>query len=352
MQTFDELSQFHVVRLNGQLFPVSRYETERYQSYQLQPDVVECAGTTAILEQAVDCDALLVVSETLNQDTIAGLQRCRVIARLGAGTDKIDVSEATRQGILVTNVPDFCVEEQADHTFALLLSLARKLTPMRTAMQAGQWADARSQCRSLHRLNGRTLGLIGFGGSGKLVAQRAAGFGMRILATRRRPDQQDPLLAKLGVDLVTLDALLRRADYVSLHLPLNEQTRHLLDAERLAAMQPGALLINTSRGALVDETAVLEALLDGHLGGYGVDTFDQIDLHHSATADPPNHPLLQLPNVVFTPHVAAFSEESSRDVAYGAIDNLATVLSGHWPPAARIVNPTVTPRQHLSHRVV
>ena len=352
MQTLDELSKFHVVRLNGQLFPVSRYETKRYQSYQLQPDIVERAGATAILRQAGDCDALLVVSETLNQETIAGLKRCRVIARLGAGTDKIDVSEATRQGILVTNVPDFCVEEQADHTFALLLALARKLTPMRTAMQAGQWADARAQCRSLHRLQGRTLGLIGFGGSGKLVAQRAVGFGMRILATRQHPDQQDPLLARLGVDLVTLDELLHRADYVSLHLPLNAQTRHLLDADRLAAMQPGALLINTSRGALVDETAVLEALLDGHLGGYGVDTFDQIDLHRSATADPPNHPLLQLPNVVFTPHVAAFSEESSRDVAYGAIDNLADVLSGHWPPAARIVNPTVAPRQPLTHRAL
>ena len=351
MKTFDDLSKFHVFRLNGQLFPVSRYETERSRNYQLQPEIVELSGATEILRQAGNCDALLVVSETLDKETIAGLKRCRVIARLGAGTDKIDVAEATRQGILVANVPDFCVEEQADHTFALLLALARKLTQMRTAMQAGQWSDARAQCRSLHRLNGRTLGLIGFGGSGKLVAQRAMGFGMRVLATRRHPDQKDPLLTKLGVHLVTLDELLHRADYVSLHLPLNDQTRHLLNANRLAAMRPGALLINTSRGALVDETAVLDALRRGHLGGYGVDTFEQIDLHRSAQADPPDHPLLQLPNVVFTPHVAAFSQESSRDVAYGAIDNLADVLSGHWPPAARIVNPTLSPRQSLAHRV-
>ena len=347
MSNLPDLSAFHVVRLNGQLFPVSRYETERYQRYRIQPQVVELAGSAAILQEVEDCDALLVVSATLDAETIDGLRRCRVIARLGAGTDKIEVAQATRRGIVVTNVPDFCVEEQADHTLALLLALTRKLPQMRAAMKAGHWADARAQCRSLHRLPGRTLGLIGFGGSGKRVAQRAAGFGIRLLATRQHPEREDPLVAQLGVDLVTLEELLERADYVSLHVPLNDRTRRLIDADRLAAMQPGALLINTSRGALVDETAVLQSLQSGHLGGYGVDTFDQIDLHRAESETPPGHPLLELPNVVFTPHVAAFSQESSRDVAHGAIDNLAAVLSGQWPPAARIVNPEVSPRQPL-----
>ena len=345
MPNLPDLSAFHIVRLNGQLFPVTRYETERYQHYRIQPQVVELVGAAAILQQAEDCDALLVVSEALDAETIAGLRRCRVIARLGAGTDKIDVAQATRDGIVVTNVPDFCVEEQADHTLALLLALTRKLPQMRVAMKAGHWTDARAQCRSLHRLPGRTLGLIGFGGSGKRVAQRAAGFGLRILATRRHLQREDPFINRWDVELVTLEELLQRSDYVSLHLPLNAQTRRLIDADRLATMQPGALLINTSRGAIVDETAVLQSLRTGHLGGYGVDTFDQIDLHRTEAEAPPDHPLLELPNVVFTPHVAAFSQESSRDVAYGAIDNLAAVLDGQWPPETRIVNPDVSPRQ-------
>lgn len=305
---------------------------------------VEAAGRE-ILEHAAACDALLVVAESLPAEVIDGLANCRVIARLGAGTDKIDVAAATRRGIVVTNVPDFCVEEQADHALALLLALVRKLPQMDRAMREGAWSEARRQCRTIRRFSGRTLGLVGFGGSAQALARRAAGFGFRLIATRRRPAEPNALASSLGLEFVSLDTLVREADYVSLHIPLNDETRLLFNAERLAAMRAGAFLINTSRGALVDEPALVAAVRSGHLSGAGLDTFHGIDVH--GPESPVRHALLELENVICTPHVAAFSVESSRDVAHGAVESVVAVLSGTWPRPERIVNPDVVPHESL-----
>ena len=342
----NDLSRFSVVRLNAQLFPITPFEAETCDRYQITAIAVEATTPEEIVTRAAQCDALLVVSAALPDEVIGRLERCRVISRIGTGTDKIDVDAATRDGILVTNVPDFCVHEQAEHTMAMLLALVRKLTQMRSAMQAGQWTGSRTQCRSIHRLTGRVLGLVGFGGSAKEVARRAVGFGLRVLATRKRMQRADQEAQRLGVEMVDLDRLLAESDYVSLHLPLDQTTHRLMDAARLAKMKPGAFLINTSRGALVDEAALLAALREGRLAGAGLDTFEQINVH-GQDESPPNHPLLELDNVVFTPHVAAFSEEAGRDVGTGGVDNLAAVLSGRWPPRQRIVNPLVDPRFSL-----
>lgn len=342
-----DFSEFKVVRLNSELFPVREFEQEAYDRYQISPICVEATGNR-ILKTAADCDALFVVSETLPAEVINGLRRCRVISRLGAGTDKIDQRAASKEGILITNVPDFCAEEQADHTMALLLAVARKLPEMQQMMHKGRWSDARAMCRPLRRLREQVLGLVGFGFSAKGVARRAAGFGLRVIATRRNNRKADPDVAALGVELTDLNTLLSESDFLSLHLPLNDQTRGLFDAEKLSRMKKGAILINTARGALLDETALAEALLNGHLAGAGLDTFHQIDVH-STNQSPPKHPLLELGNVVFTPHVAAFSVESSRDVGYGAVENAAAVLAGNWPPAAHLVNIGVVPRFELKH---
>ena len=342
-----DFSCFKVVRLNAELFPITSFEQEMYDQHNITPRAVETSSHAELAEQVSAADAVMVVSQSLSADSINAMQRCRVICRLGSGTDKLDVAAATRCGIVVANVPDFCVEEQADHAFALLLAVARRLNEMRNCMLQARYRDGREQSRPLRRLPGRTLGLVGFGRSAKAMARRAVGFGLRILATRRDMSAIDPEARSLGVNMVSLDQLLAESDFVSLHLPLNDATRCLFGRKTLSKLQRGSILINTARGAIVDEDALAELLDAGHLAGAGLDTFQVVDVHDPQPACP-THRLFQMENVVFRPHVAAFSVDSSRDVAYGSIASLTAVLSGRWPSADQIVNPQVEPRHQLS----
>ncbi len=338
-----DLSPFKVVRLNAEQFPVAPFEQQMYDEHGITPELVEVNSEQDVLAATADADAVMVVSQSLSDRVVSGMVPCRVICRLGAGMDKIDVETATRCGIVVANVPDFCFEEQADHAFALLLAVARKLNEMRHCMLQARFREGREQSRPLRRLPGRTIGLVGFGGSAKAMARRAAGFGMRILVTRKNMTANDPVADSLGVQMVPLRELLAESDFVSLHLPLNEDTRHLLDAVRLRLMKPGSVLINTARGAIVDEDALADVLEEGHLSGAGLDTFAVVDVHNPEP-QPPEHRLFQMERVVFTPHVAAFSVDSSREVGIGSVENLVAVLSGQWPRPGRIVNPDVVPR--------
>src|SRR5262249_27219275 len=179
---------------------------------------VEGQTPTEIIAAAHDCDALLVISAKIPAEVIDLLSRCRVIARLGAGTDRIDVAAATRARIVVANVPDFCEHEQAEHTLSLLLAFARRLPYMTDAFRRGDWSARHHP--GVHRLAGRTLGLVGFGESAKWVAAKAAGFELRVLAWARNPAKHGRLATDLGVKLVALDALLTVSDFVSIHLPL------------------------------------------------------------------------------------------------------------------------------------
>jgi D-3-phosphoglycerate dehydrogenase len=337
-----DLSQFSVVRLNRDLFPITPFERAAYDRFRITPVAVEAAGDD-ILRHAADCDGLVVVSESLPASVIDGLERCRVISRLGAGTDKIDRDAATRNGIVITNVPDFCYEEQADHAMAMLLALVRKLPNMDRAMREGRWDSGRNECRSIRRFEGQVLGLVGFGGSAKALARRARGFGFRVIACRQRMTVSDAQATELGVELTDVETVVRTSDYLSLHLPLNQATRGMFNAARIAEMKQGAYFINTARGALVDESALAAALKRGHLAGAGLDTFAEIDVH-GRDGTPPRHPLLELDNVLVTPHVAAFSEDAFREVGLGGVENLAAVLTECWPDPGRVVNPQVRPR--------
>ena len=334
-----------ILRLNARLFPVAAFEAAQYRHYGIAPIEVEADTPAAILAHAADCDALFAISVALPAEAINGLTKCRVISRLGAGTDKIAVDVATERGIVVTNVPQFCAEEQADHTMALLLSLVRRLPQMHEFMLAGTYSAAHALSRSNRRLAGRTLGLVGFGYSARLVAQRALGFGMRVIATRRR---NLPTMA--GVEVVDLPTLLQQSDYVSLHLPLTADSYHIINAAALGLMRPEALLINTSRGALVDEAALAQALREGRIAGAGLDTFEGVDVF-VADARPPELGLLQLPNVIATPHVAAGSVESGQDVSAGGVENLVSILRGTWPRPGNVVNEGVVPSWPLTEYV-
>jgi D-3-phosphoglycerate dehydrogenase len=349
MSDWNHLQDFRVVRLNAELSPMSQYERDLFGEHHLHPFEVEANTPATIIPRVADYDAIFVVSTALPEGVIESLSRCRVISRLGTGTDKIDVAAATRRGMLVTNVPSFCVEEQADHTMALLLALARKLPQMSQAMSVGAWSKGRSQASTNQRLAGSVLGLIGFGNSALAVAQRAQGFGLRVIATRRNMDAPRDDADELGVEMMGLEEVLALSDYLSLHLPLTDETHHLLDEARLRTMKPGAYLINTSRGAIVDETALVELLHEGVLAGAGIDTFEGIDVFVQEER-PPDHPLLSLDNVILTPHVGAISEQAMQDVSDGGIANAAAVLSGYWPPPENIVNPGVEPRLPLAER--
>ena len=347
MRNRSNLEKCRIVRLNATLFPVSEFEASLYKKYHLRPVQVEASSSEEIIPYVEDCDALFAVSVSLPEAVVSSLSRCRVISRLGTGTDKIDVEMATQMGILVTNVPYFCVEEQADHTMAMMLAMARKLPQMARAMAEGAWSHSKRQSRSNQRLSTQTLGLVGFGNSAKATARRARGFGMHVIATRRNMNAPRREADELGVEMVSLDILLAESDYVSLHLPLTSDTYHILGQAELAKMKPGAHLINTSRGALVDEAALVEFLREGRLSGAGLDTFEGIN-PFTEDESPPDHPLMELENVVLTPHVGAASVQAAQDVSTGGVQNVVSVLSGHMPLAENIVNPSVTPRFALA----
>lgn len=327
------------VRLNSTTYPVE--EAERAELARAGAELIEIEGQEPhdILAAAEGCDALLVVSSRVPGSVIERLSRCRVIARLGAGTDKIDVAEATRRGIVVTNVPDFCLNEQAEHTLALLLAFARRLPFMMKAMRTHNWS-ARNH-PGVHRIAGQTLGLIGFGASAQAVAQRAAAFGLRLLAWVRNSAKYQAIAKQHGVELVPLDRLLSESDFVSIHLPLCDETKHLLSAERLARLKSTAVLINTSRGAIIDEAALTQLLQQQKIAGAALDVFEEIDVF-ALPGTPARHPLFELENVLLTPHCAGSSVESSRESKVRGARNAADVLRGVRP--RHVVNADVRPR--------
>jgi D-3-phosphoglycerate dehydrogenase len=334
---------FKAVRLNAVTYPVESEERAELARCGAEMIAIEGRRPEEILHTARDCDALLVVSAYVPGSVIEELRRCRVIARLGAGTDRVDVEAATRRGIVVSNVPDFCLNEQAEHTLALLLAWGRRLPYMTDAMRRGDWSARHHP--GVHRIAGQVLGLVGFGASAQAVAVRARALGLRLLAWARNPPKYQHIAVAAGVDLVAIDRLLEESDFVSVHLPLTAETRHLLDAGRLARMKPTAVLINTSRGAVVDEAALVEALRSGRIGGAALDVFEGIDVF-APPGPPPDHPLLGLDNVILTPHCAGSSVESTRDSKLRGVRNAADVLSGRWP--RHVVDPSVQPRFPLS----
>src|SRR5262245_41056780 len=334
---------FRAVRLNATTYPVEPAERAELERVGCEFIAIERHQTQEVVAAAAECDALLVVSAYVPAPVIERLTRCRVISRLGAGTDRIDIEAATRCGIVVANVPDFCVNEQAEHTMALLLAMARRVPWMTAAMHRFEWSARHDP--GVHRVAGRTLGLVGFGTGAKAVAERARGFGLCLLGWARTPDRHRADADRLGVELVGLDVLLEQSDFISIHLPLTPETRHLIDASRLARMKPTAVLINTARGAVIDERALVEALRRKGIAGAALDVFEGIDVF-SLPGTPADHPLLSLDNVILTPHCAGSSVESTLDSKLRGARNAAAVLSGKWPPS--VVIPGVLPRFPLS----
>jgi D-3-phosphoglycerate dehydrogenase len=296
------------IRLNSTTFPLTGEEQKIYKNACFEVITNEMWIEPRLADHA-DIIALCIVSAKVTASMIDYLPDLKVISRFGSGTDNIDLAAASRRNIVVTNVPFFCLSEVADHTMALLLGIARKLLPMDKATRSGQWY-ARMQ-QTTHRIAGRQLGLIGFGRIAQEVAKRAIPFGLDVVAF----DPQVDLVAarQIGVKQVGMEQLLSTSHFVSLHVPLTANTRHLLSREHFQMMRPDAILINTARGAVVDEAALIEALQAGRIAGAALDVYEGLDMF-GPLPDNVDHPLFHLPNVLLTPHSAGCSQEAIEEL--------------------------------------
>jgi lactate dehydrogenase-like 2-hydroxyacid dehydrogenase len=268
------------------------------------------------------------LTDKFTPEVLARLDSIRVIANVAVGFDNIDVPAATRQGILVTNTPDVLTDTTADFAFALLLAAARRVVEGHHYVHSGEWTKWRVDLLVGQDVHHRTLGIFGMGRIGQAVARRAAGFSMRILYhdTRRAPEG---LEKELGLQPVSAEDLLRESDFVSLHVPLMAETRHLIGAAQLRMMKPTAILVNTSRGPVVDEPALAEALAQHLIAAAGIDVYE-----HEPQVDPG---LLKLENVVLAPHIASASVDTRIKMSMMAAENAVAALEGRRPP--NLLNP-------------
>ena len=298
------------------------YELERSEFVAEGVEVVvcDCTSEDEIVDAARDATVLLVTSSTITASVIDGLQNCRLIMRYGVGLDNIDVEHAARRGIPVCNAARFGTCDVAEHTFALLLACVRKVAWFDRALHQGWWMPAGSA--EAVRLHGKTMGVIGFGRIAKTVCGIAAGFSM--VPAVYDPFVDGDAIRSHGYRAVELDELLTDSDFVTLHAPLNSETRHMISKEEFTRMKESAVLINTSRGALVNEEDLIAALESRQIAGAGLDVFEEEPIQESS-------PLRRLDNVVVTPHVAWNTTEAVADLHREVIDDVVRVLRGQAP---------------------
>lgn len=270
-----------------------------------------------ILSVAKDADAILVTYAKITRDIIEQLTRCKAIGRFGLGVDNIDLAAAKEKGIAVNYVPDYCIREVSDHAMALLLALIRKIPLSNKLVQAGRWEMP--AVVPIRRIEGSVLGLVGFGHIPRLLAPKAQAFGIKVIAYD--PYAKQEVFAAAGVESVDFDTLLKTADYVSVHAPLTPATRGMMNADAFAKMKKGAFIVNTARGPLIDEPALIAALDAGQIGGAGLDVVTTEPLAKDSA-------LRGRDNVILTPHTAFYSIEALNELQSKCAADVARVLSG------------------------
>ena len=294
-----------------------------------------CTTPAELVERAGDARVLwLAWRPGIDRAVLEALPRVELVVRWGVGYDQIDVGAATELGVAVANSPTYGTIDVAEHVLALLLAGARNVPSAHEAMRRGEWPGF---VRGTHRLRGRTRGLLGLGRIGGAVAQRAAGFGLRVISYD--PVVSPAVMAEYGVRPVSLDELLTQSDYLSLHVPLTEHTMHFINADRLAQLKDGAALINASRGKVVDTQALLTALTTGTLSWAALDVYEDEPL-------PVDSQLRSVPNLVLSPHAAGFSEEAWDDLRAEMVLTTTQWLTTGW--ADRVVNPDVRARLRVA----
>jgi D-3-phosphoglycerate dehydrogenase len=298
--------------------------------FELSPH--QCKSEQDVIAHGQDADGILTQYAHIGAAAMDSLPRLRVIARYGTGVDIVDVDEATRHGIQVTNAPnDWCADEVADHAIALWLTAARKITEYDTATRNGEWQWQTGE--PIWRLRGRVFGLLGYGAIARLIATRAKAFGVDVWAHDPFVDASE--LRADEVRPVTMDELITGSDYLTIQAPLTGDTRHLFNDSTLARMKPTAILINTARGPIIEDTALDRALREGTIAGAALDDLEEEPAKQSGWR--PTNPLLRQPNVIVTPHAAYYSEESINTIRAIAAEEAVRVLSGQ-PPRSPVNN--------------
>lgn len=277
---------------------------------------------------ASDVDAIMFCFAQVTEKVLRSAPKCLIAARYGIGVDNVDIPVCTELGIVVTNVPDYCIDEVTEHTFAMVMALNRRLIPHSAAVKSGGWSSVALD-RPMKRMNGATFGVIGFGRIGRSVGSKASALGMNVLT-------YDPMLEPGqdvgGAKSVTLDQVLEKSDFISIHVPLTDQTRGMIGKDELASMKQGAIIVNPARGGLIDEFALAAALASGHLAGAGLDVMEP-----APPAD--DHPLLKQENVIITPHTAFFSQASTFELETRTAREVIRVANGGQPE--NFINPEV-----------
>lgn len=318
------MAEFRLL-VTDRAWPDSSVERERLTD--LGVEIIEAPDESeqTLVELAADADAIATCWAQVTERVVRAAVKCRIIARFGIGLDNIAVDVASELGIPVTNVPDYCIEEVADHTLALLLAAARKVAFFHKRTKAGEYRLGAGT--PLYRLRGKTAGLIGLGRIGQALVPRLEACGLEVIA--HTPSGNDH---GTGVRMVSLDDLLAASDFVSLNCPLTSDNHHLINAKTLGVMRPGAVLINTARGGLIDHAALATALANDQLAGVALDVFDP---------EPPDlsDPLFHDERVIATPHASFLSVESLRELRERTAEQIAAVFRGHKPQ--NLVNPHV-----------
>jgi D-3-phosphoglycerate dehydrogenase / 2-oxoglutarate reductase len=319
-----------------------------YSSTAIERRIVESAGGSFIdadaegwgepqaWAAAQEADAVAVRWTAVTEDLIRRLRRCRILMRYGAGYDNVDETAATEAGIMIGHVPGYCVDEVATHAIALLLACARHLLTSHQRLADGGW-DA-NPARPMYRMKGRTIGLIGLGGIGSAVARKLGGWGCRLVAADPYVDAEHA--TAMGVSVLDLETLLRESDYLTLHVPFLPETRHLIDRRALALLKRGAILVNTSRGLVLDTDALLASLDSGQLAAAGLDVFEEEPL-------PLDSKLRGESRVVLTDHSGWYSEESETELHRTVAEEIVRVCAGGLPLA--VANPEVLERLGRAH---
>lgn len=301
-------------------FDSLKEEISVFEGMDVELVAVQCVSEDDVIAAAKDAVGIINQYAPITRRVIEQLDRCKVISRYGIGVDTVDVQAASEKGIIVSNVTDYCWDEVSDHTLALMMACARKVVELNHAVKNGNW-DFNIGV-PIFRLRGRILGLVGFGNIPQLVAKKAQAFGLQVIA-------YDPFIPtevahQLGVKLLSLEEVCELSDYVSIHAPLNERTKGMISTAQFTAMKKEAFLINTARGPIVDEKALVKALEQGDIAGAGLDVLEKEPISK-------NHPLIELDNVILNPHVAWYSEESQSVLKRKTAENVANVLMGKLP---------------------
>lgn len=313
------------VLLTDYEFENLKYEEDVFKESGLDIEFVkaQCKTEDEVAEQAKHADAILNQYAPISRRVIESLENAKVISRYGVGVNTIDLDAANEKGITVANVPDYGMEEVSNHALALLLSWARKVTLLNNEVKKGNW-DFKA-CVPIHRFNSQTVGVLGFGRIPRRFIEKVKPLGFKLAAYDPFVSAED--MASAGVQKMELDEIIREADYLSVHVPLIKDTFHLLNADRFSQMKKNAVIINTARGPIIDEKALIEALENGIIAGAALDVAEEEPISIDS-------PLLHMDNVIITPHSAWYSEEAMVELRQKAAKNIVQVLKGEKTPYA------------------